>query len=361
MKSNKDKQILKTLIEKYGKKELNSYINEAFKSDILRSIDKSNKEKNERIRRAADDARNARVQRANKFHYDGEDGLDNQSAHEYLWGMDSRFKGKGDRDAYMRTTDDISRMYKRDLEKIKPNIKLLFNKYGANDIKWSEVTDNDFISLTPAAARKYTRDNYRDKFILFWIDKENGLYAITNGKVVAWTIKELDDWKHGSKVSDIASYGDALKVYVLRINGDNDPINGRVKQHGARELNRRDSIENTPQQNARIAAQNVERYKRIIAENNLTKFDSVDKDVRNMVKASGVYISQDDADLNVVVTLGTRIKEMLSYYSEFLRLKNYVGDKKQLWYSADELNNRLNSQKLKINDVIKVIKQLINE
>ena len=116
--------------------------------------------------------------------------------------------------------------------------------------------------------------------------------------------------------------------------------------------------------NDQIRSENIARYKRIIAQNHIEKFDKVDKDVRAAIKNSAKFFTDSD-DMKSVFKLNKLIEKLLVYYESFChnrdRLKNLSSDsdKSQWSFNADDYNYVLSEKISNINDVIKEINTLL--
>lgn len=322
-----DKKILKNLVEKYGKDEVLNTINEAFKSSQLSKFAKSIKDERREAKAAADARRLERNDKAYRYHYNGED----VEMDQFFYGMNRDNKGAGDKDAYLRTGQDIQRSYEREIHDIIPSLNTLFDTYGGNFIKWSEIEDTDFAGpFEPEYAGKYTRDTYNMTKVIFWILKNGRVAAITTGKNVIYARDMFKGWSgsrrrgsYSANPKDLAKDDRIDSAYVINLKGKSDLTN-RYKMHSDRLLSRRDMIENTPEQNAQIVKNNIERYKRIIAKNKLTQYDEIDKSVRNAIKDIAKYISLDDSNLKVVFKLNKQVQTLLSFYDDFLYYKKNI-------------------------------------
>ena len=354
-----DKRILRNLVAKYGKEEVLNTINEAFKSSQLNKFAKSIKDERREEKAGADARRMERNDKAYRFHYKGED----VDMDKYFFGMDSRNQGTANKDAYLRTGEDVQREYERELRDIIPSLDDLFDKYGANFIKWSEIEDTDFDGpFEPQYAGKYTRDSYNMQKVVFWVFKDGRVAAISTGKNVIYARDMFKSFSGGRRsiygvaAKDLATDNRIDKVYVINLKGKSD-LTDRYALHNKRVLSRRDRIENTPEQNEQIVKDNIERYKRIIAKNNLSKYDAVDKSVRNTIKDIAKYISLDDSDLKIVYKLNKKIEEMLSAYDMFLYYKKDIETMSgsDASWNQREIINYTTKIKSTINDINKLI------
>lgn len=307
-----DRKILNNLLEKYGKDELLNVINEAFKSDRMRNYDDRIRKHNKGIADKAKADRLSRMDRLYKKYYDPEnfDG-DNSDLDYYNTISDDP---ETNRYRYEHAAHDIQYKFNEFMRKNKiTSLNSILKKYVLTYIDWSNVSDEDFIQIDKSKIRKYTRSW---NFVVFWEDHNGDIFAITREKHVLYIRKSLkvkgrynDD---NTKIKDLIEDGNVGGAIVL----DVSKFDTRSLK-ASREDARRGMIDRTEGQNERIRKENINRYRRIIAQNNISKFDVIDRDVRSAVKKFAAFTSNDDADLNIVLKANKLVGELLSYYANF--------------------------------------------
>ncbi len=263
---------------------MKKYIKEAFNSNILRGIEKGLSTEHREGRAKAAARKNNRLERAKRFHVDGEDVDTNDLFH--TWPED---KGKNNEYSHNQTISSIEYDYKSEINNLMPNIKEIFSRSTLNFVDWDKVSDDDFISLEPADVRKYGRDNYYGTHILFWIDDKDRLAAVSTGKFIIWARNNYR-WRERDKFSDLMTDKYMKTVFVLNTQ-NNNTANKRAIE---RRTNRYGRLENTEEQNRIIAANNIERYKSIIAKNNISKFDDTDRVVKVALKLTTKFFIDTD-------------------------------------------------------------------
>lgn len=306
-----DKRILGALLEKYGKDKVLEVVNEAFKSDRMRNYDDRIRKHNKGIADKAKADRLSRMDRLYKKYYDPKNFDGNNNYLDYNVRSDDP---EINRRRYENGASDIQYAFNNFMRDNKINsLHSILNKYGLNYIDWHNVSDEDFIQVDKSKVRKYTRDwNY----VVFWEDKNDNIFAITREKSILYirrSLKTKGRWhSDNTKIKDLIEDGNVGGAIVLDVSKF-DTSSLKTSRSNARY----GMIDRTPQQNDRIRIENINRYKRIIAQNNISKFDVIDKDVRNAVKKFATFTSNDDADLNVVFKANKLVGELLSYYADF--------------------------------------------
>lgn len=346
MIDKKDAAKISMLIEKYGAKTVKNKINEAFKSSKMNKYAKDIEDEHRSAKDVAVANRKERMDQAYKYHYKGDvDKID--GIHVYPWS-----KGKADRDAYEYDVRRIQQEYDTEIDSIIPNFKDLFKIYGMQFVDWSRVEDIDFTEYDiPQAALKFTRGNYFYKFIVFWEDENGKIAAITHGTDVIWARGIRRHVMHSLKAKDILDNLTIDKAYVVNVKNKNNRHEIRYKRQSAQQ----GMLLNTPEQNAKIIANNIERYKSIIAKNNISKFDDVDRNVRNAMKDIYRFIGNEanfDDNFADIEKLQKLSGNLLSEYKVFLRYKSYVENEDGTWFNTDKKISSMNEYRKTINVII---------
>ena len=323
-----DKRILSALVEKYGKDKVLEVVNEAFKSDRMRNYDDRIRKHNKGIADKASADRLSRMDRLYKKYYDPDNFDGDNNYLDYNVRSDNP---ETNRRRYENGASDIQYAFDRFMRDNKiDSLHSILNKYGLNYIDWHNVSDEDFIQVDKSKIRKYTRSW---NFVVFWEDRDGNIFAITREKSILYIRRSLrtkGSWNtDNTKIKDLIEDGNVGGAIVLDVSKF-DTSSLKASRSNAR----RDMIDRTKNQNEQIRQKNINRYKRIIAQNNISKFDVIDKDVRNAVKNFAAFTSTDDADLNVVLKANKLVSELLTYYANFTDHRNDL--KKSS--SADDTN-----------------------
>lgn len=365
-----DKILLENLVSKYGKNELVDIVkkyqtNEAFSSNIIRDMKRRHEEHNKAVKKDAFDERNRRINALNRYSY-GKDDAARDEIGTYNRGWIKDKEGNLDRREYDRAAQNIQddAMDKIEKGKVDDIKKFLSNEYSnGSQVQWDKVTDDDITFYSKdniSKVRKFINDgNYYVIFINnndFAVAYSNGLGSIRNcsydygrrhGEVKFIDIKE-DSRIKGAYVVDISN----LSTYDMR----------------AERSRRQDGIlENTPEQNARIAKNNIERYKKIIASNNISQFDKVDTDVKAAFKAMLEKMAEynlnskeyrEITDIQYKINnLSKLINELLENYRWFANYRNDLKNKTG-WGSADDVKGWVLRYKSHVYGVIKKFKEM---
>ena len=359
-----DKILLENLVSKYGKNELVDIVkkyqtNEAFGSNIIRDMKRRHEEHNKAVKKDAFDERNRRINALNRYSY-GKDDAAKGEIGTYNTGWIKDKEGKLDREEYeiaaSRIQDDAMDKIRRG--KVDDIKKFLSNEYSrGSKVQWDKVTDDDITFYSKddiSKVRKFTNNgNYYVIFINnndFAVAYSNGLGTIRNcaysygrrhGEVKFIDIKE-DPRIKGAYVIDISN----LSTYDMRAERSN-------RQYGR--------LENTPKQNAQIAKNNIERYKKIIASNNISQFDKVDTDVKATFKAMLEKMaeynlnSEDYSEISNVQykinKLSKLINELLENYRWFANYRNDLKNKSG-HSSVDNIKDSVLSYRRRVYEVI---------
>lgn len=306
-----DKRILSALVEKYGKDKVLEVVNEAFKSDRMHNYDDRIRKHNKGIADKAKADRLSRMDRLYKKYYDPENFDGDNSDLDYNTRSDNP---ETNRRRYENGASDIQYAFNNFMRDNKiDSLHSILNKYGLNYIDWHNVSDEDFIQVDKSKIRKYTRSW---NFVVFWEDRDGNIFAITREKSILYIRRSLrtkGSWNtDNTKIKDLIEDGNVGGAIVLDISKF-DTSSLKTSRSNAR----RGMIDRTKSQNDLIRKENINRYRRIIAQNNISKFDVIDKDVRNAVKKFATFTSNDDADLNIVLKANKLVGELLSYYANF--------------------------------------------
>ena len=362
----KDRNILKSLLEKYGKDELINAVNEAFKSSKLLNYTDAVKKHNKAVIDKAAADRKERVEKLNRKYFDPSNYEgDDAYTKRYFYDYDPE-----DEVSKRRRYDWSIESIKRDFNSFIDNGKLeelnkYFNRYGFNSVDWSQVTDEDFVEIDKSQARKYARDTRWSEFILFWEDEAGKVFAVSRGTTVLYTIESLrvkGRWGvDNTKIKDLIESPKTVKVFALNVQKHDATRNEKEIQ---RKLNRHGRMLRTEDENKEIRNQNIKRYKRIIAQNNIEKFDVIDKTVRKTVKDCATYYLEDDSDLNTVKKIGSEVDKLLVFYANFCDNRNKVksADTKSdtsRWASASEYNRNVKKFANYINDQVNKIYEML--
>lgn len=306
-----DRKILNNLLEKYGKDELLNVINEAFKSDRMRNYDDKIRKHNRGITDKAKADRLSRMDRLYKKYYDPENFDGDNNYLDYNVRSDNP---ETNRRRYETAASDIQYAFDRFMRDNKiDSLHSILNRYGLNFIDWHNVSDEDFIQVDKSKVRKYTRSW---NFVVFWEYHDGNIFAITREKNVLYITRSLRTkgrWNtDNTKIKDLIEDGNVGGAIVLDVSKF-DTSSLKTSRSNAR----RGMIDRTESQNDLIRKENINRYRRIIAQNNISKFDVIDRDVRSAVKKFAAFTSNDDADLNIVLKANKLVGELLSYYANF--------------------------------------------
>ena len=362
MRNRSDKATLDNLVEKYGKTEILKKIDEAFSSSKLQNYDAAIRKNNRDVEAKAQNDRREKMDRLYKQHYDRKN-FEGPRVGYYDYVEDD---AERNRRYYEWNAKDVQDNFKKFITKNKlESLNSLLKKYGLHTIDWSNVQDDDFGETTKERARKFARNNYYGVYILFWEDSDGRIFAITSGTNVLhvrYPLRVKGKWNtDDTKVKDLIEDPNVETVYVLNV-GDHykNWSNKRLERNTAKS-----GMQNrTASENDNIRNENINRYKRIIAQNNISKFDIIDKTVRKAVKDAATYYSLDDANLNVVFKIGKKVEAMLSQYSEFCRVRSQVksadSTNDSRWYgNVDFYNNKLKGMEKLIDDIVNDIYELL--
>lgn len=363
-----DRQILKQLINKYGKNTILNYVNEAFQSSVMRKFDDGIRSQNAEVRKTAYKARADKMDRLYRKHFD------KSAADEPFNSYELGFYGKPgdmDRESYEKNAQYIQRdfeYYMRD-HSVEALNKVL-ERYGMYDIDWYSITDEDFIEVPKNKIRKYAKDAEFDNYIVFWIDDEDKIFAVSRGTRVAYIRKSLRTRgrfnAEATKIKDLIESSITEKALVLT-NVEKFRKN-RIQKHIDRDNSRKGSVERTEAYNNMVRRENIARYERIIAQNNINKFDKVDTDVRAAVRSLADYCLGDDCDFDVVQKANKLIDTILTYYANFCKNRKDVkssdenSDKTAGYYSfgtARYYNDKMKGYVDLIYDEIKNLNELL--
>ena len=311
-----DRIILSTLLKKYGKDKVLEVVNEAFKSDRMRNYDDKIRKYNKGIADKAKADRLSRMDRLYKKYYDPENFDGDNNYLDYNVRSDDP---ETNRRRYEYGASDIQYAFDRFMRDNKiDSLHSILNRYGLNFIDWHNVSDEDFIQVDKSKIRKYTRSW---NFVVFWENRDGNIFAITRDKNVLYITRSLRTkgrWNtDNTKIKDLIEDGNVGGAIVLDVSKF-DTSSLKTSRSNAR----RGMIDRTESQNDLIRKENINRYKRIIAQNNISKFDIIDKDVRAAVKKFAVFTSNDDADLNIVRKANKLVDELLTYYADFTEHRN---------------------------------------
>lgn len=365
-----DKILLENLVSKYGKNELIDIVkkyqtNEAFGSNIIRDMKRRHEEHNKAVKKDAFDERNRRINALNRYSYGKDDAArDEIGTYNRSWIKDK--EGNLDRAEYDRAARDIQRDAENKIRngKVDDIKKFLSNEYSSGTkVQWDKVTDDDITFYSKdniSKVRKFINDgNYYVIFVNnkdFAVAYSNGLGSIRNcaysygrshGEVKFIDIKN-DSRIKGAYVVDITN----LSTYDI---------------HAERSRRQDGRLENTPEQNAKIAKNNIERYKKIIASNNISQFDKVDTDVKAAFKAMLEKMaeynlnSEDYREISNVQykinKLSKLINELLENYRWFANYRNDLKNKSG-WNSVDNIKGYVLSYRSHIYDIIKKFNEM---
>lgn len=356
-----DRKILNNLLEKYGKDELLNVINEAFSSDKLQGYASRIKKHNNEIENKAKSDRLSKMDRLYKRHYDvaNFDG----DTRDLGW-RDRHDDPEENRKRYEENARHISYDFDSYIRNHKlDSFKSMMHRYGLGDIDWAEVKDADFGEMDKYDAKRLARNPRWNQYILFWERHDGSIYAISRGSVVVY-VKRSGYFKDEVKIKDLVDNNNVAKVFVLDISKtgktrDSKQANRRSARHGM--------LDRNEETNDMIRRENIARYRRIIAQNHIDKFDKVDNDVRSAIRRSSKAFDFVDADLKMIFKLNKTIERLLVEYESFCkdrdRLNNLTSrdDKSYYGWSAKELNNELKGKTDIINETIETINNLLSQ
>lgn len=313
-----DRHLLKMLIDKYGKDIVLEQVNEAFNSDVMRKFDAGIRRKNAQVKDDAIKQRHDKMGRLYKKHFDSSrDDMDMRFDHDLgCYGE----PGDNSRENYEKNAQYIQRDFESYIRNNSvDSLNTILKGFGFYDIDWHNITNDDFIEVPKNKVRKYTRGAEWDNYIVFWVDDNDEIFAVSRGTDVKYTKRALRREGRRSfdatKVIDLIDAPNVEKTLVLTNLSKfrNERVNKSVARHDAR----KGVVERTDAYNEEVRKLNLARYKRIIAQNNVNKFDAVDNDVRGAVRRLADYCLMDDCDFSVVRNANKLIDEILSSYEKF--------------------------------------------
>lgn len=355
----KDRDILQKLVTKYGKDVVLDTINEAFSSDKLQGYASGIKKHNNGIENKAKSDRLSKMDRLYKRHYDV-DNFDGDTR-DLGW-RDRHDDPEENRKRYEENARYISYDFDSYIRDHKlDSFKVMMNRYGLGDIDWSEVKDADFGEMDKYDAKRLARNPRWNQYILFWERHDGSIYAISRGSVVVYVKRPIGFYRDEPKIKDLVDNSNVARVFCLDISKIEKL---RDKKQTDRRVARNGMIDRNEATNDQIRYENIARYKRIIAQNHIDKFDKVDKDVRTAIKTSAKFFTDSD-DMKSVFKLNKLIERLLVYYESFCynrdRLNNLssASDKSRWNYNADDYNSALSAKISDINDVIEEINTLL--
>lgn len=355
----KDRDILQKLVTKYGKDVVLDTINEAFSSDKLQGYASKIKKHNREVNDKAKADRLSKMNRLAKRHFDPE-GFDGDTR-DLGW-RDRHDDPKENRKNYEENIRHISYDFDRYIRDHKlDSFKSMMYRYGLGDIDWAEVKDTDFGEMDKYDAKRLARNPRWNQYILFWERHDGSIYAISRGSVVVYVKRPIGFYRDEAKIKDLVDNSNVARVFCLDISKIEKL---RDKKQTDRRVARDGMIDRNEATNDQIRYENISRYKRIIAQNHIDKFDKVDKDVRTAIKNSAKFFTDSD-DMKAVFKLNKLIEKLLVYYESFCynrdRLKNLnsYSDKSRWSYNANDYNSALSAKISEINDVIEEINTLL--
>lgn len=313
-----DRQILENLINKYGKDVILKTVNEAFKSDVMRKFDNGIRRKNAQVKDDAFKQRHDKMGRLYKKHFDSSsDDMDMRFDHDLGYYGEP---GDNSRENYEKNAQYIQRDFESYIRKNSvDSLNTVLKGFGFYDIDWFNITNDDFIEVPKNKVRKYTRGAEWDNYIVFWVDTDDEIFAVSRGtdvKYVKRPLRRSGKWNtDATKVIDLIDSENVEKTLVLT--NLSKFHNERVNKSIARSNARKDVVERTAAYNEAIRKTNIARYKRIIAQNNINKFDAVDRSVRAALKRVSDYYLKDDCDFSVVRNANKIIDRILTSYESF--------------------------------------------
>lgn len=366
-----DKILLENLVSKYGKNELIDIVkkyqtNEAFGSSIIRDMKRRHEEHNKAVKKSAFDERNRRIDALNRYAY-GKDDAARDEIGTYNRGWIKDKEGKLDRKQYDFAADDIQRDAEDKIRKGKVDDIINFlssGKYpGGTSVQWDKVTDDDITFYSKdniSKVRKFT--NNKDYYVIF-INNKDFAVAYSNGLGSIRNCSYDYGRRHGEvKFIDIKNDPRIKGAYVVDITN----LSARNMQD-ERSLRQSRRLENTPEQNAQIAKNNIERYKKIIASNNISQFDKVDTDVKAtfklmLEKMAEYNLNSEDfrgiSDIQTKINnISKLINELLEKYRWFANYRNDLKNKSG-WGSVDDVKESVLRYKSYVYGVIKKFNEM---
>lgn len=354
-----DKRILSALLKKYGKEQILNVINEAFASDKLRTYDTDIRNHNRKVNAAASADRLSKMERLYKRHFDTKN-FDGDT--KGLGWQDRVDDPEDNRRRYMNNANEIQYNFERYILDHKfASFSDMVRYYGLNDIPWSDVKDADFREMDKVEAKKLARNPRWGQFIIFW-ERHNGtIYAISRGSTVVYCNSSRAGHFNDIKVKDLVDNDNVARAFVLDIS---KTAYKRNDKKADRRAARDGMIDRNKETNDRIRQENIARYKRIIAQNNVNRFDMVDKNVRIAVKNSAKFFADSD-DMKLVFKLNKLVEALLVEYESFCNVRdelkrlNSIDDKSFYGGRGDQYNTKLKGKVNQIDDIIERINNLL--
>lgn len=365
IKNTKDKELLEGLVTKYGKNKLEKIV-EAFGSSRLRDIKNAHDAYNKNVRTAAGKRRNERINALNRYAYQrDEEALDKIGRWIDTDALIDKETGKVNRKRYEYHAKDIQNdmnyeVRNNELENFINIVKRGFGSYVPYNL--DKITDDDIQIFGPneiKKTRKYTKDS--DYWVIY-LDAKNTVVATANGHGITYSRSSYGR-RYNSEVKfiDIANDANILQAYVVNVAGQS-----AVAVRGQRWNQQKGIIKNTPEDNKRIAAENIERYKQIIAANGISKFDKIDIAVKDALKVcisalaknsdvDGTSYSSVGKTKATVADLTKLMNDLLNAYQWFADYREDIREKKNSWNDTDTKTSRMKDEANKVLIIIKKI------
>lgn len=334
-------------------------INEAFASDKLRTYDTDIRNHNRKVNAAAAADRLSKMERLYKRHFDTKN-FDGDT--EGLGWQDRVDDPEDNRRRYMNNANEIQYDFERYILDHKfASFSDMVTYYGLNDIPWSDVKDADFREMDKVEAKKLARNPRWGQFIIFW-ERHNGtIYAISRGSTVVYCSSVRPGRCNDIKVKDLVDNNNVARAFVLDIS---KTAYRRNAKRADRRAARDGMIDRNKETNDRIRQENIARYKRIIAQNSVNRFDMVDKNVRTAIKNSAKFFTDSD-DMKLVFKLNKLVETLLVEYESFCNVRdglkrlNSIDDKSFYGGRGDQYNTTLKGKVNQIDDIIERINNLL--
>ena len=359
-----DKILLENLVSKYGKNELVNIVkkyqtNEAFGSNIIRDMKRRHEEHNKAVKKDAFAERNRRIDALNRYSY-GKDDAAKGEIGTYNTGWIKDKEGKLDREEYEIAANNIQSdaLDKIRRGKVDDIINFLSNgKYsGGTKVQWDKVTDDDITFYSKDNISKVRKFTNNGNYYVIFINNNDFAVAYSNGLGIRNCVYNYGRRGNEVKFNDIKTDYRIKGAYVVDITNLST-----YDMHAERSRRQAGRLENTPEQNAQIAKNNIERYKKIIASNNISQLDKVDTDVKATFKvmlekmAEYNLNSEDYREISNVQykinKLSKLINELLEKYRWFASYRNDLKNKSG-YSSVDNIKDSVLSYRRRVYEVI---------
>lgn len=190
------------------------------------------------------------------------------------------------------------------LKKSKKDPVILFRHF---EIEWDLIDSSNVQEFTRIDAKAKTkirntiarRDDIRG-IILLWDDHKQMYTDIISDKKEILNLNNDRIYSFGSfsrnwvkmSTTELMNYVDSADSAII-INWTIDDLTAKYRKQVNRRKSREGMVHNTPEYYEEVARENIERYKKIIAQNKAANknkdFDQIDKDVETIVQAAFKY------------------------------------------------------------------------